>query len=146
MFKREYIGPHLEDRHFRSPYARKLKVRERLTPEELKLRRRVSNTSEAHRRSAYRHYLKKTYGISVDDRNRMVREQKGLCAVCFKPFRSSSFMDCYVDHDHRTGKVRGLVHPGCNVFLGHLEAFMAKGLLGNVLAYLGKGVLKPLDS
>ena len=57
-------------------------------------------------------YLKKKYGISLQDYNKMVTEQEGLCWICEKE------SDLVVDHDHDTGKVRGLLCSLCNTSLG----------------------------
>ena len=50
--------------------------------------------------------LRKTYGISLADYNRMLKAQKGGCAICGRPPKKRA-LD--VDHSHRTGKVRGLL-------------------------------------
>ena len=47
-------------------------------------------------------------------------EQNGRCAICGVPeYELPSRL--YIDHDHETGKVRGLLCPSCNTGLGHLK-------------------------
>jgi hypothetical protein len=58
--------------------------------------------------------LRDAYGISLEDYQRMAGEQGGLCAICKQPER------LVVDHDHRTGKVRGLLCAKCNSGIGML--------------------------
>lgn len=41
-------------------------------------------------------------------------EQKGLCAACGKGSRQA----LHLDHDHKTGKIRGLLCMNCNIALG----------------------------
>lgn len=60
--------------------------------------------------------LKKNYGITIDDYNRMYAEQHGSCVICRK-----SFPVLDVDHNHETGKVRGLLCKKCNKGLGHFD-------------------------
>ena len=69
-------------------------------------------------------YLKRVYGITLDDYERMHYEQSGLCAIC----GSEGFLmkECHsiklvVDHCHATGKVRGLLCHNCNRALGLLK-------------------------
>lgn len=51
-------------------------------------------------------------------RERMLAEQGGVCALCAEPVSSD---EAVLDHDHSTGRVRGVLHRGCNAMLGHLE-------------------------
>ena len=44
---------------------------------------------------------------------RLVKQQKNLCCICLK--WDSKLV---VDHDHKTGIVRGLLHQSCNHLLG----------------------------
>lgn len=68
------------------------------------------------------HRLVTRYGITLEDFNRMMENQKGLCAICFKPEMSKKAQKgLSVDHNHKTGKVRGLVCHRCNLVLGHIE-------------------------
>lgn len=52
---------------------------------------------------------KEAYNHAFDD---LVRLQLGLCAVCCMPNKR-----LVIDHDHRSGQVRGLVCNRCNVQL-----------------------------
>jgi hypothetical protein len=63
-----------------------------------------------------RHYhLKRRYGITGDDADAMLDAQGGLCAVCRE--RPAD----HVDHDHLTGRVRGLLCFNCNGGLGQFH-------------------------
>jgi hypothetical protein len=67
--------------------------------------------------------LQRTYGISEQDVRRMLDEQGGVCAICGGQQRNSrwrSTMLC-VDHDHATGRVRGLLCNNCNTLLGSVK-------------------------
>ena len=57
--------------------------------------------------------LKRHYGISVEEYERMLCEAAGRCAVC-----GEELLDPHVDHNHKTGKIRGLLCPQCNIGLG----------------------------
>lgn len=46
-------------------------------------------------------------------------EQKGLCAWCGLPLGTTD--DAHLDHDHVTGRKRGLVHRKCNQDIGGFE-------------------------
>ena len=60
--------------------------------------------------------LLRRYGISLEDFEKMKKEQDGKCAICGSP---PGKRDLAVDHDHKTGKVRALLCNGrCNRGLG----------------------------
>lgn len=60
-----------------------------------------------------RHYkLSTRYGVGLDEVERMIAEQGGVCAIC----RSAAPRD--VDHDHETGEVRGILCSPCNTGMG----------------------------
>jgi hypothetical protein len=65
-------------------------------------------------------HLKKTYGITLDEYKTIVMEQGGVCAVCLKN-EKQHYRQLAVDHDHTTGKVRGLLCHDCNRALGFLK-------------------------
>jgi hypothetical protein len=67
------------------------------------------------------YHLKHKYGLSLEDVDAMKKEQNDLCGIC-KTELTSTF-NTHIDHDHETGKVRGLLCNKCNVTLGHLSWF-----------------------
>src|ERR1019366_4190427 len=63
--------------------------------------------------------LKLVYGITRADWQRLHDQQSGLCALCSGPgHRGGRGTKLYVDHDHKTGLVRGLICHRCNLGLG----------------------------
>lgn len=70
--------------------------------------------------------LKRKYGITYNDYIEMLEQQSGVCAICGEPEtakkkKSNGPRLLAVDHDHETGKVRGLLCTGCNQGLGNFE-------------------------
>ena len=64
-------------------------------------------------------HLKRKYGISVLDRQKMWEEQGGVCKICGQP-GDGRWKQLCVDHDHSTGKVRDLLCRRCNTVLGEV--------------------------
>ena len=61
------------------------------------------------------HNLLREYGITIKDYNDLFIKQNGKCAICGNlPNKRGLF----VDHDHETGKIRGLLCHNCNIGLG----------------------------
>ena len=60
------------------------------------------------------------YGLTLEQWQQMFDEQSGCCLLCGK-HQSELKRILQVDHDHITGKVRGLLCSPCNVQLGWLE-------------------------
>lgn len=58
------------------------------------------------------------YGMSLEEHKQMYVEQNGCCAICSEPVEYNKI---HTDHDHKTGKVRGLLCAGCNHFLSALD-------------------------
>lgn len=63
--------------------------------------------------------LRAQFGITIDQYDAMLAEQDGLCAIC--GLKCTSGRQLAVDHDHKTGAVRGLLCGNCNRALGHLQ-------------------------
>lgn len=61
--------------------------------------------------------LKIKYGITLEDYNRMFDAQLGKCHIC-KKHQIEFKKKLAVDHNHQTGKVRGLLCEHCNKALG----------------------------
>lgn len=54
------------------------------------------------------YHLRVNYGLSIAGYNELLRKQKNRCAICG---RNGILV---VDHDHKTNRVRGLIHSRCN--------------------------------
>ena len=81
--------------------------------------------------------LRKQYGITLKTYWRMHKQQKGLCKICRQPetcIRLGKRRILMVDHDHKTGKVRGLICQNCNHLLGHAKDSMT--VLAAAIMYL----------
>ena len=73
------------------------------------------------------------YGITLADYNAMLLQQNSKCKICFST-EPKGFGRFHVDHDHKTGKVRGLLCSHCNVGLGHFKENAA--LLRDAASYV----------
>lgn len=85
--------------------------------------------------------LKYRYGITIEDYNNKLIEQNGVCAICekketkFDP-RANDFRRLSVDHNHKNGKIRGLLCTNCNTALGRFNDDIK--MLYNTINYLKK--------
>jgi len=64
------------------------------------------------------------YGISAPERQNLLDQQGGRCKLCSNQIEfdgSKSQYSACVDHDHTTGKVRGILCGNCNTWAGYLE-------------------------
>jgi len=62
-------------------------------------------------------HLRRKYGISPSEYDDMLAAQGGVCLLCSSPPRPPYSL--HVDHDHATGRIRGLLCFNCNYALGH---------------------------
>ena len=86
--------------------------------------------------------LKYLYGITIEEYEALLEAQGGVCAVCKRPQRKVAWgavVMMSVDHDHKTGVVRGLLCYHCNAGLGFFDD--DPELLEAAVGYL-KGVVK----
>lgn len=85
-------------------------------------------------RTAREKRLLTKYGLAAGEFERMAQSQNGCCVVCGSIPKSLS-----VDHDHKTGRVRGLLCSPCNIQLGVLERLDdAPEWVASARAYLGQ--------
>jgi hypothetical protein len=84
----------------------------------LERQRRRRQDPEVKRRERAGH-LKRKFGISLEDYDRLLAEQHGGCAICGDPPEPGTHL--HVDHDHEDGRVRGLLCVRCNNGLGQFK-------------------------
>ncbi len=68
------------------------------------------------------------YGIDESVYNSLIEKQNGVCAICKK----AAYL--YIDHDHASGIVRGMLCLQCNTALGNFND--DKRLLQEAIKYL----------
>lgn len=61
--------------------------------------------------------IKRRYGVSAEEYAAMLLKQGGSCAIC-NSTETVLGRPLYVDHNHNTGRVRGLLCHKCNTGLG----------------------------
>jgi hypothetical protein len=76
---------------------------------------------------------KRDFGIEDEDYQRMLVKQNNGCAICGVKQEELNYSLC-VDHDHKTGKIRGLLCHDCNVCIGKAKDNIET--LKNAIKYL----------
>jgi len=82
------------------------------------------------RRGNYR----RMYGVTIADYDALFTLQGGKCAICQSTDPGGGFQHFAVDHDHSTGRIRGLLCVACNRGLGLFRDDVAT--LGSAISYL----------
>lgn len=99
-----------------SKHRSKLRMRAALaaaTPEQREIIRQRRREWGAKNKDWLKDYqLKTDYSLTLEQYNAMLKEQGGLCAICEKPQVNGKPL--FVDHNHKNGKIRGLLCMSCN--------------------------------
>jgi len=106
---------------FKREKERRLDLRERLDKVGIP---RLGNVNSKRR-------LQYKYGLSIEEYTKLLEIQNGKCAICENNIKD----ELVVDHNHLTGKVRGLLCSRCNRFVGYVENFYL--LIPKIKKYLG---------
>lgn len=97
---------------YRTKHKEKLKVY-------YKAREKVRSKDPIYQAQKRNYRLKKDYGITIEDYNRMLSKQNNSCALCFRT--AAEGKQLHVDHCHKTLRVRGLLCAECNWYLSKLD-------------------------
>lgn len=87
----------------------------------LEYARRDPRSPEERSLAYWRRAIKREYGITEADYDRMLAEQGGRCAICAATECGGGRARFCIDHDHETGAVRGLLCNRCNAAIGRME-------------------------
>ena len=118
----------------RAEYSREYKKRNR--EKVLAWKRKSSATYRAKNPEHHRRYaLPSKYGITQADFDALLEAQGGMCALCSHPDAVGSRLD--IDHDAKTGRVRGLLCRRHNMGLGYFQD--SPELLRQAARYLERG-------
>lgn len=81
------------------------------------MQQRDRRSTDQYRKIDRRQWLLQRYGLTLDDFRNLLVGQAGRCLICgLVPDK-----ELHVDHDHATGKVRGLLCNPCNAGVGHFR-------------------------
>lgn len=84
----------------------------------------------------YKAFMKKRYGITYEEYEKLLKEQNNKCAICgsedAQSIRTSGKL--FIDHCHTTNRVRGLLCSKCNYALGQFNDNVS--LLQSAINYL----------
>jgi hypothetical protein len=100
-------------------------ARERTRRWQLENPERYAEKQASYRRSGAkkvadrRSHLKRKYGLSLEQYEAILAQQGGGCGICGRP--PSGRISLHVDHDHRSGRIRGLLCFVCNSSLGEFD-------------------------
>ena len=102
-------------------------------------RRWAESNFERNRNNLRNAWLKRSYGITIQEYEVLFQKQNGKCAICNLPEtkinkKDKQFKKLAVDHCHKTGKIRGLLCFACNGSLGKFKDSIE--LLQNAIEYL----------
>ena len=78
-------------------------------------------------------YLKYEYNITLDEYNNLLKKQNDKCSICGKSSKENK-KRLAIDHNHTTGKIRGLLCSSCNQGLG--KFYDNVEFLENAIKYL----------
>ncbi|HVI40499.1 MAG TPA: endonuclease VII domain-containing protein [Anaerovoracaceae bacterium] len=82
------------------------------------------NRNPGKRQQYARNWRIRSYGLSIEQYNHLLKEQMGVCAICGKPetkVLNGTVASLAIDHCHDTGAVRGLLCIKCNRSLHDIE-------------------------
>lgn len=97
-------------------------------------KQKIEKSQDEIKHNALIRMLKHRYGLSYKDYQQLYENQKGNCAICKSPLPLGGYKGLYVDHDHETEKVRGLLCSYCNAGLGNFKD--SKVFLQNAINYI----------
>lgn len=86
--------------------------------DKLKQRNKEWRNSEAGKKAKQKEKAKR-FGLSLENYEQMLLEQNNVCKVCEEPETENKSLA--IDHDHKTGQVRGLLCGKCNKAIGLLR-------------------------
>lgn len=87
-------------------------------PKNLQKQKQWAKNNPESRKLTYRkHNVKRYYGLNWEEYQLLLKKFKNKCGICGGRDKN----DLSVDHDHQTGKVRGLLCNNCNNGLGRFK-------------------------
>lgn len=122
-------------------YNRKpeIKIKRKKFPSRLSLSRHKYYSSFRGQKTYRIHHLKTHYGMSIQEYNYLLKKQNYKCLICHSK-QKDLLQKLSVDHNHKNGKIRGLLCDRCNRGLGYFKDNLVN--LTSAINYLKKNETK----
>lgn len=82
--------------------------------------------------SAEKHYYSSRYGLTLAERDALLAEAS--CEICGTTEWPGKDKKPHIDHDHKTGRIRGVLCSNCNIGIGYFKD--DPDLLASAIDYL----------
>jgi len=107
------------------PLPETVEVKPRIEPKPLSIKQVKKMVDSETRKGEYRarcrwKYYETRYNLTQGQWQTLFDKQNGCCAICERPVQNTLRGYLHVDHDHKTGRIRGLLCTQCNTGLGQL--------------------------
>ena len=81
--------------------------------------------------------LQAKYGLTLEEFGYLMERIDGICPCCGceLTLNQQGASSCHIDHDHKTGELRGLLCHSCNLALGYVNDSIA--VLQKLIRYIG---------
>ena len=81
---------------------------------------RTPHVPKTKAKNYHRNYrLNYLFGITLEEKEQLIRHQDGLCTICRSPFVNAKH--AHVDHNHNTGQIRSILCNKCNTGIGQFR-------------------------
>ncbi len=108
----------------------------------LEFKKKYYQTHKEQWKHNYKYKIGLKYGVTEEEFNRMRTEQEFKCKICGK-HENDQVRRLSLDHDHKTGEIRGLLCDNCNVGLGNFQD--SPEILQSAINYLQKNFENSFD-
>lgn len=108
---------------------------QKANPEKVKANQR--KWRDTHRSHIVKMWYVKKYNLTTEQVQAILDQQDGRCAICGS--QDPGKRGWFVDHNHETGEVRGVLCMSCNVGLGHFKDSVSR--LRSAIKYLQPQIL-----
>lgn len=100
----------------------------------VKEKRKILSQTERYKTRKRASLYKVKYGITLEQYDKMFSRQSGTCAICLSINPSGRRL--HIDHNHKTGRVRGLLCYRCNAAIGYARE--DRNIISEIFRYLLK--------
>jgi hypothetical protein len=109
------------ERYVADPTAAKARAKrwQQANPERVNATQRLRRAKPEAKLQARASHLQRKYGMTIEQYEAMLEAQGGGCFICGRPPRDD--ISLHVDHDHSTGKIRGILCFCCNNALADFQ-------------------------